>query len=70
MYVAKRTESKRGGGTISATSRSAGTCGSRAHRERGPASVTGPEPGAVLEEDTVIHAKRRVTLHECDASSL
>ena len=35
MYVSKRTESKRGGGTISATSRSAGTCGSRAHSDGG-----------------------------------
>ncbi len=45
MYVSKRTESNRGGGTISATSRSAGTCGSRAHRDSGAASAIGLEPG-------------------------
>ncbi|GAA3294207.1 hypothetical protein GCM10020295_18130 [Streptomyces cinereospinus] len=57
-YVPKRTESKRGGGTISATRRSAGTCGSRAQRERGAASAAmGLRPAAVEEEDTPTHAK-------------
>ncbi|GGT95293.1 hypothetical protein GCM10010244_20930 [Streptomyces coeruleorubidus] len=57
MYVLKRTESNRGGGTISATSRSAGTCGSRAHRDSGAGSVTGPDPEGAGEEDTVHHAR-------------
>ncbi|GAB3118712.1 hypothetical protein GCM10027160_31340 [Streptomyces calidiresistens] len=39
--MAKRTASKRGGGTISATSRSAGTCGVREHSDAGPAVGTG-----------------------------
>ncbi|GHI76999.1 hypothetical protein Sspor_25600 [Streptomyces spororaveus] len=43
-YVSKRTESNRGGGTISATSRSAGTRGSRAQRAWGPASAMGGRP--------------------------
>ncbi|GAA2381091.1 pyrimidine reductase family protein [Streptomyces coeruleofuscus] len=63
MYVLKRTESNRGGGTISATSRSAGTRGSRAHRDSGAGSVTGPVPEGAGEEDTVHHATGRGTLH-------
>ncbi len=64
MYVLKRTESKRGGGTISATRRSAGTWGSRAHRESGaeavPAIGVGPgaaEPEEGEEDDTVVHGR-------------
>ncbi|GAA0577484.1 hypothetical protein GCM10010394_02550 [Streptomyces crystallinus] len=62
-YVSKRTESNRGGGTISATRRSAGTWGSRAQSDSGAASVMGLV-------DTVPHCKRHVRLHGCDACSL
>lgn len=70
MYVLKRTESKRGGGTISATSRSAGTCGSRAYRDSGVASAVGPVPEAAVEVDTLTHSTGRATLPICDACSL
>ncbi|GGZ88800.1 hypothetical protein GCM10010389_28980 [Streptomyces echinoruber] len=58
----KRTESNRGGGTISATSRSAGTCGSRAHSDSGAVPALGPVPEAAvveaaLVEDTLPHAR-------------
>ncbi|BFO16532.1 hypothetical protein SHKM778_29200 [Streptomyces sp. KM77-8] len=58
----KRTESNRGGGTISATSRSAGTRGSRAHSESGATSAIGPGREAAEEDDTVPHATGRGTL--------
>lgn len=64
MYVSKRTESKRGGGTISATRRSAGTSGSRAHRDSGAASAIGLWAGAVVEDDTAPNSRRRATLRD------
>ncbi|GGR46499.1 hypothetical protein GCM10010282_44180 [Streptomyces roseolus] len=66
--MSKRTESKRGGGTISATSRSAGTWGSREHSESGVAAAGAASFRARV--DTVPHCKRRVRLRECDACFL
>ncbi len=70
MYVSKRTASKRGGGTISATRRSAGTWGSRAHRDSGATSAGELGPEAGVEDGTVPQLKGRARLRICDACSL